>query len=65
MYANGLGVRQDYVQALMWLRLAASAMPAGPNRDTAASVRDDIARRMTQEQIAEAERLAREWRPAR
>lgn len=56
MYANGQGVRQDYVQAHMWLNLAAAqGHPVGvKNRDYAATL-------MTPEQIAEAQQLARDW----
>ena len=54
-YAEGRGVPQDYVQALMWLNLAAEQ-----DKD-AVKNRDDLAKRATPEQIAEAQRLAREW----
>jgi uncharacterized protein len=55
-YANGLGVPQDYVTAHMWFSLAS----ARGNRD-AVRDRDRIAALMTPEQIAEAQKLAREW----
>ena len=58
MYAMGQGVPQDYVQAHMWSTLAAAQGSQG-----AAKIRDKPAERMTREQIAEAQRLAREWRP--
>jgi uncharacterized protein len=54
-YANGLGVSQDHVTAHMWFSLAS----ARGNRD-AAKDRDKIAALMTPEQIAEAQKLARE-----
>ena len=56
MYYNGEGVPQDYVQAHMWSNLAAAQGNANAvaNRDIAASL-------MTPAQIAEAQRLAREW----
>jgi uncharacterized protein len=57
-YANGLGVQQDYVTAHMWFNLAA----ARGNRD-AEKDRDMIAAQMTPAQIAEAQKLAREWKP--
>lgn len=59
MYAVGNGVPQDYVLAHMWFNLAAAQGDAD-----AAKVRVAITRRMTQEQVAEAQRMAREWRPA-
>ena len=63
MYHNGWGVPQDYVEAHMWYNLAASRFPAGEARDRFAKARDDLAARMTPAQIAEAQRLAREWKP--
>ncbi len=58
MYANGQGVPQDYIQAHMWFNLAgANGYSEG------ATNRDSIAKKMTPGQIAEAQRLAREWKP--
>lgn len=62
MYAEGQGVPQDYVQAHMWVNLAASGATGDDQRKFAAG-RDLLAGKMTAEQIAEAQRLAREWRP--
>jgi TPR repeat protein len=58
MYEKSRGVAQDYVQAHMWYNLAAAK---GEKR--ARKLRDSLAERMTPEQIAEAQRLAREWKP--
>ena len=55
---NGQGVTQDYVQAHMWFNLAAAQGDEIPRKN-----RDAVAERMTSEQIAEAQRLAREWKP--
>ena len=65
-YFEGKGVPEDYVQAHMWWNLAAAGYPPSEteNRDKAARNRDNIAARMTPEQIAEAQRLAQEWRAA-
>ncbi len=63
MYTNGQGVPQDYIQAHMWYNLAASGRQDDDDRKMAARNRDSIAEKMTPEQIAEAQRLAREWRP--
>lgn len=63
MYYNGQGVPQDYTLAHKWCNLAAAGFPA-PNtkdRDIAIGFRDRVAKLMTPEQIAEAQRLAREW----
>ncbi len=63
MYEYGEGVAQDYVQAHMWYSLAASRLPSGKNRDMPVNNRDIVEKRMTPEQVAEAQRLAREWKP--
>jgi len=65
MYHNGEGVSKDYVQALMWLTLAAAvpAPKAGEADNKAVSIRDFVAAKMTREQIAKAQHLAREWKP--
>ncbi|MDA2934832.1 sel1 repeat family protein [Acidobacteria bacterium AH-259-D05] len=62
MYHSGEGVPQDYIQAHMWYNLAASNL-TGDDAKIAAKGRDDLAKGMTPEQIAEAQRLAREWSP--
>lgn len=54
----------DYVKAHMWYNLAASRLPAGRERDQAVKDRDFVARyRLSPEELAEAQRLAREWEP--
>jgi uncharacterized protein len=58
LYLDGRGVPQDYVIAHMWFNLAA----AGGNKD-AVKTRNNLAARMTPGQIAEAQKLAREWKP--
>jgi TPR repeat protein len=58
MYHNGLGVPQDYVMAHMWFNLAAAL-----GDEKALKTRDALAKNMTSEQITEAQRLAREWKP--
>jgi TPR repeat protein len=58
MYADGIGVLQDFVYAHMWLNIAASQGVEG-----ATEFRDLVAKIMTPEQIAEAQTLAREWNP--
>lgn len=58
MYAQGRGVPQDYVQAHMWYNLSAAH---GEKR--AAESRDALAKQMTPAQIAEAQKLARDWAP--
>ena len=57
LYWNGQGVPQDAVLAYMWLHLAAAQEP------NAVEERDAAASQMTPDEIAEAQRLAREWKP--
>src|SRR4030065_430137 len=65
MYYHGQGVSRDYVLAHMWLNLAASQHPASVREDLndAVHYRDIVNSLMTPAQIAEAERLARKWKP--
>ena len=58
MYVLGQGAPQDYVTAHMWLNLAA----AGGHK-IAEKARDEFTTIMTPAQIAEAQKLAREWKP--
>jgi len=62
MYYDGEGVPQDYLQAHMWVNLAASKSQ-GEKNEKYAKARKLIAEEMTSAQIAEAQRLAREWKP--
>ena len=62
MYEQGQGVPQDHVQAHMWLNLA-SAQASDEDQGSYARARDSVAEKMTPEQLAEAQRLAREWKP--
>jgi uncharacterized protein len=62
MYLDGEGVPPDYVQAHMWFNLAAAASKAD-KLNFAAENRDMVAANMTPAQIAEAQRLARDWKP--
>lgn len=70
-YWQGEGVPKDYVLAYKWFNLAAALgdpnvfAPSGDlvfGATFAAGARDDLAKLMTPDQIAEAERLAREWK---
>ena len=58
-YLRGLGVLQDYVEAHKWFNLAASRGDA-----EAAAERDALAEKMTSEKVAQAQALARAWRPS-
>jgi uncharacterized protein len=65
MYLNGRGVLQDNLKAHMWFNLAAASFPATDlnNRNAAARNRDAISKKMTADELAEAQKLAREWNP--
>jgi len=58
MYYTGHGTREDYVQAHMWFNLSAAQ-----GFENARKSLDSLEELMTPAQIAEAQRLAREWRP--
>jgi uncharacterized protein len=58
MYAQGRGVLQDFIQAHKWYSLAAAN-----GHEKSAGYRDALAIQMTPAQIAEAQKLAREWKP--
>lgn len=64
MYYHGQGVPRDYVRAHMWLDLAASQYPASEreNLKDAVHYREIVDSLMTPAQIAEAKRLAQEWK---
>jgi uncharacterized protein len=57
-YAEGQGVPKDDVQAHMWFNLSAAQGDQG-----AVEYRDVVTKRMTPAQIAEAQKLARDWKP--
>jgi uncharacterized protein len=58
MYHLGKGVSQNYVMAYMWLELAASR-----GYGTAREIRRVVAGKMDPADIAEAKRMAEEWKP--
>jgi hypothetical protein len=63
LYSRGEGVPLSNVYAHMWFNLAAAHFPASDARDrqAAAKNRDSVAFKMTREEIAEAQKLARDW----
>jgi uncharacterized protein len=77
MYDLGQGVPRNYVLAHMWFNLAAAhshndfadygdwadVMYEGTKTDV--FMRDEVAKEMTPDQIAEAQRMAREWKPTK
>ncbi len=57
MYAEGEGLPKDYVLAHMWMNLAAAK-----GVQEAVKGRDLLEKFMNLDQLAEAQRLAREWK---
>jgi TPR repeat protein len=62
LYHSGKGLPHDDVQSEMWLIVAADHVPPD-DRDTIVEMRDSVAARLTPQQVAEARRLAHEWKP--
>jgi hypothetical protein len=60
MYADARGVPQDYVRAYKWFNLSAAQ-----GNQNAVKGRDIVSQHMTPAQIAEAQKLAREWKPTK
>jgi len=56
MYSSGEGVPEDDVRAYMWHNLSAAQ-----GNEFAQRNKDRLEQRMTREQIAEGQRLSREW----
>ena len=68
MYEHGKAVPQDYVMAHKWFNLSVANFSADLTsalhlRNQFIESRDRVANLMTPAQIAEAQRLAREWKP--
>ena len=64
IYAGGSGVPQDKVQSFKWFTLAAAIFPeSSKERDQAIYNANQVAAKMTPAEIAEAQRLAKEWKP--
>lgn len=64
MYSNGEGVPQDDVQAYKWFTLVADTSDSkefGEGVQAVLQSRNELEAKMTSDQIAEAQRLAREW----
>lgn len=58
-YASGRGVPRDRITAYAWLNLAAARKEQDAMRE-----RDSLARKMSKSELEQAEKHAREWRPA-
>lgn len=64
-YAKGMAGEPDNISAHKWFNLAAARFPASDSDGRGAAVRnrDLVAKKMTPEEIAEAQKLAHEWKP--
>jgi TPR repeat protein len=61
LYHSGKGLPHDDVQSEMWLIVSSGHAPKD-DRDTIVEMRDSVAAHLTPRQLAEAQKLAREWR---
>lgn len=61
IYEKGLGVPPDYVEAHTWYELATDRTIDEEDQNRTAKNRDNVAEKMTPAQVAEAQKLAREW----
>jgi len=62
-YAEGIGILRDLVQAYMWNDLRCASVESEDHRVMAVRFRNQLAREMSPNQIAQAEALARDWTP--
>jgi hypothetical protein len=63
LYATGDGLPQDNVLAHMWFNLAAAQLNSSIARDRATGNRDSVEKKMTTDQVVQAQSLAVQWRP--
>jgi uncharacterized protein len=63
MYYNGEGVPQNYLEAEVWLSLSASRS-IGREQQQRAGIRDMVAGKLSPQQLAEAQRRGKEWKPS-
>jgi TPR repeat protein len=63
-YAEGRAVAKNVVEAHKWFNLAASSAEDPDTQQNASRNRDRVAKQMSAEEIARAQTLAREWKPA-
>lgn len=60
IYRNGYGLPTDHVQSYVWLNLAAAA-----GVQQAMGARDEVMRALSSKQLAQAQKISREWLAAR
>jgi TPR repeat protein len=62
LYHSGKGLPHDDLQSEVWLTVSAAHAPKDVY-DTIAEMRDSVAHHLTPQQIAEAQKLASNWKP--
>jgi TPR repeat protein len=63
LHASGTGVAKDNVEALKWFEIAFRGLPAGGPRMDVARAMTDVSANMTEDEINDARRRARDWSP--
>ena len=63
MYEYGAGVERDEMRAYMWLELATAGAANDFSRRLFSAKQDELGERLTPGQVADAKRLAVEWKP--
>lgn len=63
IYSAGGVFPKDDIETFKWLKLAVMGMPAGKSRDEDARLLEGVTKRMSAEQIEEAERRVSAWKP--
>jgi TPR repeat protein len=63
LYIYGAGVEEDHMLAYMWIELARRGAETDFTRRLYAGRRDELAERMTDDDVRASRRLADEWRP--
>jgi TPR repeat protein len=64
MYSTGQGVPQDKVSAYMWMTVASGGMGSGSSHDELGAKMTELAAKMTAQEIAKGQNLAKEWKPS-
>ena len=64
MYFMGEGIPPDYPEAYYWLGIAAAENNNSTVQSTAAFLLDEVAAKLTPEEIEETKHRIRDWKPA-
>jgi hypothetical protein len=62
-YFTGYGIARDYVAAYIWFALAAAQFQPGEKKDHTVRNRELAAERLTPDQLADAKRRVKDWKP--